>query len=140
MSGDRLRADCARCFALCCVAPAFTASADFAIDKPAGRPCPNLAADFRCGIHHRLRDRGFPGCTVYDCFGAGQRVAQVTFGGRDWRPAPEAPPAMFAALGALRQLPELLADLTEALGLPAPPPPHRELRPAAAETERLPAG
>ena len=36
-----LRADCTRCFALCCVAPAFAASADFAIDKPAGQPCPN---------------------------------------------------------------------------------------------------
>ncbi|OLE29108.1 MAG: hypothetical protein AUG44_05530 [Actinobacteria bacterium 13_1_20CM_3_71_11] len=137
MSGDRLRADCARCFALCCVAPAFTASADFAIDKPAGRPCPNLAADFRCGIHHRLRDRGFSGCTVYDCFGAGQRVAQVTFGGRDWRRAPETAPAMFAAFGVLRQLHELLWYLTEALDLPAARPLHDELRRALAETERL---
>ena len=89
MSGDRLHADCARCFALCCVAPAFAASADFAIDKPAGQPCPNLLADFRCGIHDHLRERGFPGCTVFDCFGAGQRVAQVSFGGVDWRRAPE---------------------------------------------------
>ena len=48
-----LRADCTRCFGLCCVAPAFAASADFAIDKPAGRPCPNLGTDFRCGIHAR---------------------------------------------------------------------------------------
>ena len=71
-----------RCFGLCCVAPAFAASADFAIDKPAGAPCPNLRADYRCGIHTQLRPRGFPGCTVFDCFGAGQQVAQVTFGGR----------------------------------------------------------
>ena len=88
MAGDALRADCSRCFALCCVAPAFAASADFAIDKPAGHPCPNLQEeDFRCGIHDRLRERGFPGCTVFDCFGAGQQVAQVTFGGRDLRRA-----------------------------------------------------
>jgi hypothetical protein len=80
-----LRADCAQCFGLCCVAPAFTASADFAITKPAGRPCPNLGVGFGCGIHDRLRDSGFGGCAVYDCFGAGQKVAQVTFGGRDWR-------------------------------------------------------
>ena len=33
-----LHADCARCAALCCVLPPFAASADFAIDKPAGRP------------------------------------------------------------------------------------------------------
>ncbi|RQX15913.1 oxetanocin A resistance protein, partial [Micromonospora arida] len=38
----QLRADCGRCFGLCCVVPAFAASADFAIDKPAGSPCPNL--------------------------------------------------------------------------------------------------
>ena len=83
--GNDLRADCTRCFALCCVVPAFTRSADFAIDKPANQPCPNLQPDFRCGIHTDLRPRGFGGCTVYDCFGAGQQVSQVTFGGRDWR-------------------------------------------------------
>ena len=86
--GLELRANCERCFGLCCVAPAFSASADFAIDKAAGRPCPNLRADNRCQIHAELRPRGFPGCAVYDCFGAGQKVAQVTFGGRDWRSRP----------------------------------------------------
>jgi uncharacterized membrane protein len=67
-----LRGDCERCVGLCCVASPFAASADFAIDKPAGAVCPNLEADFRCGIHARLRAEGFPGCTAYDCFGAGQ--------------------------------------------------------------------
>jgi hypothetical protein len=56
-----LRADCARCFGLCCVAPAFAASADFAIDKPAGQACPNLQGDFGCGIHADLRQQGFRG-------------------------------------------------------------------------------
>ena len=74
--GLALRADCAQCVGLCCVAPAFAVSADFAIDKAAGQPCPNLQADFRCGIHAGLRDRGFRGCAVYDCFGAGQRVSR----------------------------------------------------------------
>jgi hypothetical protein len=32
-----LTADCSRCAGLCCVATAFTASSDFAIDKPGGR-------------------------------------------------------------------------------------------------------
>ncbi|HEU4784906.1 MAG TPA: hypothetical protein VFS83_16330, partial [Ktedonobacterales bacterium] len=73
-----LRADCARCFALCCVAPTFAVSADFAINKRAGKPCPNLHSDFRCGIHTRLREKGFRGCAVYDCFGAGQKVSQLT--------------------------------------------------------------
>ena len=53
----RLRADCTRCAGLCCVAPAFAASADFAIDKPAGHACPNLRDDDRCGIHAQLRER-----------------------------------------------------------------------------------
>jgi len=134
---DRLRADCARCFALCCVAPAFAASTDFAIDKPAGVPCPNLLPDFRCGIHDGLRGRGFSGCAVYDCFGAGQQVAQVTFGGRDWRRAPETAPRMFAVFAVMRQLHELLWYLTEALALPAARPVHAELRAALDTTEGL---
>ncbi|MDQ4009877.1 MAG: pentapeptide repeat-containing protein [Actinomycetota bacterium] len=40
---------------MCCVAPTFSASADFAIDKDAGKACPNLRSDFRCGIHQHLR-------------------------------------------------------------------------------------
>jgi uncharacterized protein YjbI with pentapeptide repeats len=117
--GAALRADCEKCFGLCCVAPAFSASADFAIDKPAGHACPNLAADFRCGIHDRLRPSGFPGCTVFDCFGAGQQIAQVTFGGRDWRRAPQTAAPMFAAFAVMRPLHELLWYLTEALKLTA---------------------
>jgi uncharacterized protein YjbI with pentapeptide repeats len=116
--GRALQADCARCFALCCVAPAFAASADFAIDKAAGVPCPHLRGDLRCGIHSRLRPDGFPGCDVYDCFGAGQQVSQVTFGGRDWRAAPETATQMFAALPVMRQLHELLWCLAEAQSLP----------------------
>jgi hypothetical protein len=132
-----LRADCARCFGLCCVAPGFSASADFAIDKPAGRPCPHLAGDFRCSIHDRLRANGFPGCTVYDCFGAGQKIAQETFGGRDWRSAPEIAERMFAAFGVMRELHELLWYLTEALGFDAARSVRAELGRALAETERL---
>jgi len=116
---QHLRADCARCFGLCCVAPAFHASADFAIDKPAGRPCPNLAGDFGCRIHAELRPRGFPGCTVFDCFGAGQQVAQVTFAGRDWRAHPDTAGQMYAVFAVMRSLHELLWYLSEAATLPA---------------------
>jgi uncharacterized protein YjbI with pentapeptide repeats len=132
-----LRADCERCFGLCCVAPAFSASADFAIDKDAGQPCPNLQATFRCGIHDRLRQTGFPGCAVYDCFGAGQKVAQVTFGGRDWRHYPHLAGPMFEALTSMRQLHELLWYLTEALHLESAAPMHPELRLALEATERV---
>ncbi|MET9337629.1 pentapeptide repeat-containing protein [Nonomuraea sp. NPDC003804] len=121
-----LRADCASCAGLCCVVPAFAASADFAIDKPAGTACPNLRADHRCGIHARLRDKGFPGCTVYDCFGAGQQVTQAGLAGR----AGEVFPVM-------RDLHELLYYVTEALGWPAAEAVHGELGRAADEIEEL---
>ena len=133
----RLRADCGQCFALCCAAPAFAVSADFAIGKPAGQPCPNLRADFRCGIHGELRSRGFRGCAVYDCFGAGQRVSQQTFGGRDWRQAPGTARPMFAAFTALRTLHELLWYLSEALAAPAAAPLHAELARSYEATEAL---
>ncbi|MFI7608379.1 pentapeptide repeat-containing protein [Micromonospora sp. NPDC049366] len=137
---DHLRADCARCVGLCCVAPAFAASADFAIDKPAGRPCPNLGADHRCGIHSELRERGFPGCTVFDCFGAGQQVTQVTFGGRDWQGAPDTAAVMFDTFAVMRPLHELLWYLTEALALRTPAALGDALAAARAETARLTAG
>jgi hypothetical protein len=132
-----LRADCANCAGLCCVAPAFAASADFAIDKPAGHACPNLREDFRCGIHAQLRERGFPGCTVFDCFGAGQRVTQDTFGGRSWREAPELAAAQFAVLPVMRQLHEALWYLLEAEILPAAASLRDEVRALRERTERL---
>ncbi len=132
-----LQADCERCFGLCCVAPAFKASADFAIDKVAGHPCPHLQTDFRCDIHNRLRQRGFPGCAVYDCFGAGQKVAQVTFGGQDWRRTPRIAVQMFTVFTVMRQLHELLWYLTEALTLQPAHPLYAELGHALDETDLL---
>ncbi|MFC5032599.1 pentapeptide repeat-containing protein [Streptomyces sp. So13.3] len=132
-----LRADCGSCFALCCVVPAFSASVDFAINKNAGQACPNLQQDFRCGMHTRLRDKGFRGCTVYDCFGAGQKVSQVTFGGQDWRQAPRTAKQMFQVFPVMRDLHELLWYLTEALTLRPARSLHAELGAALEETERL---
>ena len=138
-----LRADCANCFGLCCVVPAFAASADFAIDKPAGQACPNLQPDFRCGIHTRLRPSGFTGCTVYDCFGAGQQVSQVTYAGRDWRSDPGTAAQMFQVFPVMRHLQELLAYLTEALARagaltgPAAPPLCRDLAQGGEQIQEL---
>ena len=133
-----LRADCARCFGLCCVALPFSASADFAIDKRAGTPCPNLREDHRCGIHARLRQEGFSGCTVYDCFGAGQKVSQVTFGGQDWRAgSPERARRMFDVFPVVRQLHELLWYLSEALTLPPARSLRDDLRRVLGATEEL---
>ena len=111
---SELRPDCDRCCGLCCVAPAFSASADFAIDKVAGRPCPHLLSDFRCDIHHRLRAEGFPGCVAFDCYGAGQKVTQITFAGVDWQEKPECARRMFDVFMVMRQLHEQLMYLDEA--------------------------
>jgi len=135
-----LVADCSRCFGLCCVVPAFSASADFAIDKPARTPCPNLGEGFGCRIHAELRPRGFAGCTAYDCFGAGQRVSQVTSGGVDWRAAPDRAPALFAAFTVVRELHELRSHLGEARRLVAGTPLGSEAELLDAEVEDAAAG
>lgn len=132
-----LRPDCERCLGLCCVAPAFSASADFAIDKEAGQPCPNLQSDTRCGIHDQLRQDGFSGCVVYDCFGAGQHATQTTFAGKDWRDDAETATQMLGVFPIMRQLHELLWYLTEALTLPSAHPFRGDLAGALEGTERL---
>lgn len=113
-----LQPDCARCAALCCVAFAFDRSEDFALDKPAGSPCPNLMADDRCRIHADLVGQGFAGCASYDCHGAGQRVTQEMFAGRSWRESPELAAAMFEAFRILRKVHALLDLLRTAGQLP----------------------
>lgn len=134
---DELAADCANCAGLCCVALAFAKSADFAFDKPAGDPCEKLQDDYRCHIHPELRDRGFKGCTVFDCFGAGQKVTQHTYGGRTWRQAPEQQAQMFAVFPIIRQLQELLWYLNEALAMPQTVPIRSELEHTYTDAERL---
>lgn len=136
-SRSNLQADCENCFGLCCVALPFAASADFAINKEAGKPCANLQSDFRCGIHTSLRQQGFKGCTVFECFGAGQKVSQDTFGGVDWRSAPEKAKQMFHVFTIMHQLHEMLWYLTQALALHATHPIHSKLGIALDETKRL---
>jgi hypothetical protein len=130
-----LHADCSQCFALCCVALPFTKSADFGIDKPAGAPCRHLDA-FACSMHDRLATAGLPGCVAYDCFGAGQRIAQDTFGGRDWRGHPDIAETMYAAFATMRHLHELLWYIACALGRPEAEQIHAELRAVRAGVEQ----
>ncbi|MGC5325397.1 pentapeptide repeat-containing protein [Brevibacillus sp. SYSU BS000544] len=134
---NQLSADCEKCFGLCCVALPFAASADFAIDKASGIPCSNLQQDFRCKIHPTLRQKGFKGCTVFDCFGAGQKVSQDTFEGMDWRKSPEIAKKMYNVFPIMHQLHEMLWYLTEALTLDATRPIHKELTLLLNETEQL---
>lgn len=132
-----LQADCENCFGLCCVSLSFAASVDFLIDKEAGKPCTNLQPDFRCGVHTNLRTLGFRGCTVYDCFGAGQKVSQLTFGGNNWRYAPETAQLMFEVFPIMNNLHELLWYLKEALSLPEASCIYPELRSAYDMTEQF---
>jgi len=130
-----LSADCSQCFALCCVALPFRKSADFAIDKPAGTPCRNLDG-YACTIHDRLPAAGFPGCVAYDCFGAGQRVAQQTFNGIDWRSSPGSAESMFTAFATMRHLHELLWLIASALARPEAEPLRADLQAKRSAVER----
>jgi hypothetical protein len=114
MDAPALRADCARCAALCCVAHAFDRSDSFGLDKPAGEPCPHLDDACRCRIYALRAVRGFAGCVAYDCFGAGQRVTQALFAGRSWRDEPALTAPMAEAFRVLRRVHELLALLATA--------------------------
>jgi len=137
VSFNSLRADCENCFSLCCVALPFAASADFAVNKDAGKPCSNLQSNFRCSIHKNLRQRGFKGCTVFECFGAGQKVSQVTFEGVDWRGDSKHAKKMYDVFPIMHQLHEMLWYLNEALALKATRTIHKGIFDAIAETERL---
>ncbi|MGV3138259.1 pentapeptide repeat-containing protein [Brevibacillus agri] len=130
-----LRGDCEKCFGLCCVALPFAASSDFAATKDKGTPCRNLQDDFRCAVHQSLRQLGFRGCTVYDCFGAGQKVSQETYAGRDWRQAPELAKQMYEVFPLMWQLHELLWYLTEASTLQPARPLHAKIKRVLRETE-----
>jgi len=136
-SRSNLRADCKKCFGLCCVSLYFSASEGFPIDKDAGEPCINLQPDFRCCVHKSLKERNLKGCITFDCFGAGQKVAQISFGGNDWRKVPESSKQMFEVFLIMRQLHELLWYLTEALMLQPARPIHGALSSMLNETERL---
>ncbi|MFF2480246.1 pentapeptide repeat-containing protein [Paenibacillus sp. NPDC058071] len=132
-----LNSDCSSCFGLCCVALPYAASSDFALDKPAGQPCSHLKTDFRCSVHTDLRKIGYRGCTVYDCFGAGQKVSLRTFEGTDWRNCPDIATSMFTVFPVMRQLHELLWYMREAIGLSAAAPVREELTRMTHEVETL---
>jgi hypothetical protein len=75
-----LVADCGNCAALCCFAHSFDRSDDFAFSKGANERCVHLTRRHRCAIHDQLTERGFRGCAMYTCYGAGQRVTSMFAG------------------------------------------------------------
>lgn len=98
----------------------FDKGEDFALDKPALHPCPNLSGH-RCRVHDRLAAAGFPGCARYDCLGAGQRVVVEVFQGRDWQQDATLRRPMAEAFAALRRVHAGLELILAAEGLPLPP-------------------
>lgn len=115
---DLLRDDCSRCAALCCMAPAFDAGPSFALDKPAGTPCPYLRGNGRCRIHDQREQAGFSGCIRFSCDEAGQRVTQDCFGGQSWRKQPQLAVPMMLAFQKARRIHGWLLLLHQAKKLP----------------------
>jgi hypothetical protein len=127
MKKIELRADCANCAALCCMALAFDRSALFAIDKPAGQACLHLDACGACAIHDARAARGFSGCVRFDCLGAAQRVTQAFFGGRNWMEDRSLVGPMSRAFGILLRAHAYLALLNQAATIHLAPPDRQTL-------------
>jgi hypothetical protein len=130
-----LRANCSRCQALCCVALPFDQSESFYFDKVADEPCRHLTCGDRCDSFATLAALGQPGCSTYDCYGAGQRVCHELFAGQSWREAPGIAPRMFEAFRLLRRVHELRLVLRLASLLPLRPELARELSQTLAQLE-----
>jgi hypothetical protein len=125
--------ECQRCIGLCCVAPGFQRSAEFAIDKPPGTACPHLDGNHRCTIHEHLAARGFPGCVAYTCRRAGPALVAAH---RQASPArPTQPADLYGDLFLMRSLHELVWLMRTATGYPLPEDLATRLRDSLARLE-----
>jgi len=115
VSKSDFESDCARCQALCCIAPTFEKSETFAYSKPAGEVCKHLMTNNRCAIHEELAEHGFSGCGAYECFGAGQKVVQAHFPNQSWRNDPALAREVFDTYFTIKALHELLVYLVEGI-------------------------
>lgn len=132
-----LRSDCKNCFGLCCVALYCSASEGFPADKDVGNPCIYLQPDFRCRVYESLKERKLKGCLAFDCFGAGQKVSQISFNKKSWLQYRELSKQMFEIFLCMRQLHELLWYLNLALMVPQVHSIRDVLEAKLMETERL---
>jgi len=137
MKIEALQADCKNCAGLCCVALYFSASEGFPLDKKEGLPCMNLREDFRCGIHEELREWGLKGCMAYDCYGAGPKTVQHTFGGISWRERPETAEQMYQIYLIQRDLHEMLWYLWQGTGFAGEENLREEAKALFQETENI---
>ncbi|APF21403.1 pentapeptide repeats family protein (plasmid) [Clostridium butyricum] len=112
-----LKCNCENCFGLCCTALFFSACDGFPQNKDAGKPCINLKQDFTCSIHNTLLKKGLKGCISYECFGAGQKIAQKTFNKISWRKDPQSASKMFDTFLIIRQIHEMLWYLVQSYTL-----------------------
>lgn len=113
---EQFKIDCEKCFGFCCVALFFSKMDGFPHDKIAGAPCKNLNSDFSCNIHTTLVSRGLKGCLSYDCLGAGQKVAQVSYRGEKYDDASKLTQEMFDVFSVMTQLHEILWHLIDMPG------------------------
>ncbi|MCK0126946.1 hypothetical protein MWU76_21330 [Gelidibacter sp. F2691] len=111
-------ADCAACAGLCCVSPGFDAGDDFAFDKRALAPCRHLGSDNLCRIHETLEDQGFPGCSKFDCKGAGPYVMRHIFPRKRWRKDRETLEAISEAYRRMRAITDMIELFRVAEALP----------------------
>lgn len=109
-----MKIDCEKCFGFCCVALYFSKADGFPQDKEGGKPCSNLDNKFKCKIHNKLSEKGLNGCIIYDCLGAGQKVAQDTYEGINWIDNVSKREEMFDVFVIMKQLYEMLWYLREA--------------------------
>ncbi|MEG0265375.1 MAG: pentapeptide repeat-containing protein [Erysipelotrichaceae bacterium] len=107
---NELKIDCSKCFGYCCAALYFSKIDGFPYNKKNNEPCIHLMEHFKCEIHTSLKDKGLKGCLAYDCFGAGQKVAQHTFSNK----ADYLIDKQYVAFLMMRSLHEILWYLNEA--------------------------
>ena len=114
---EKLKIDCEKCSALCCIALFCTRTDGFPANKDAGIPCKHIKNDFRCDIHSKLVSKKMRGCLAYDCFGAGQKVTQLYPFGVDWKSNPNQAGEIFQVFMIVFQLHQMEWYLIEALSL-----------------------
>jgi hypothetical protein len=61
-----------------------------------------------------LTSKGYKCCTGYDCFGAGQKICEVTFSGVNWKQNSDVAKQMFDGFIVMRALHEILWYLSQA--------------------------